>query len=55
MFRAEIHLQPDQHVFDENNAHRSVTIVHNFGSSIFIYFYLFIFFSDRRTLNFSQV
>ena len=44
IFLAEIHLQPERHVFDGNNAHKSVTTFHNFGSgSIFI----FIFFPDR--------
>ena len=40
MFWAEIHLQPDQHVLNGNNAHKSVTILHNFGSgSIFIFIF----------------
>ena len=38
MIWAEIHLQPDQHVFDRNNVHKSAMILHNFGSgSIFIF------------------
>ena len=42
MFWAEIHPQPDQLVFNGNNAHKSATILHNFGSgSIFILIYFF--------------
>ena len=38
MFWTEIHLQPDHHVFDGNNACKRATILHNFGSgSIFIF------------------
>ena len=41
MFWAEIHLLPDQHVFDGNSACKSATILHNLCSgSIFIFFQL---------------
>ena len=52
MFWVEIHLQPDQQLFDRNNAHKNVTILHNFGSGSS---YTCIFFSDGCTLKFSQV
>ena len=38
MFWAEIRLQPERHVIEGSNAHKSATILHNFGSgSIFIF------------------
>ena len=34
MFWAEIHLQPDWHVFNGNNTRKSVTILYNFDSGL---------------------
>ena len=36
------YLQPDRHVFNGNNAHKYVTVFHNFGSSSFFIFISFL-------------
>ena len=50
MFQTEIHFQPDRHLFDGNNAHKSAKILQPAKGSfcsislIFIFIYLFILF-----------
>ena len=39
MFWAEIHLQPDRHVFDGNDARKSVTILHNIAQVQFLFYF----------------